>query len=154
MKLHLASDEAGAQLPEQFVENHAECGGYRRWGWKQVIENRFDWPAHYQMLEEADSSRGILPLVWQRSRLSGFLTTSPFLNRSGVVAETKTTKHALTMSSGEPAALAKTRIQILHDQERQGRLAPGGIDWVREKFDVGGTAAKVLQLHSALCGIT
>ena len=123
-------------------------------GSKQVIENSFDWPGHYQMLEKADSSRGILPLVWQSSRLSGFLTTSPFPNCSGVVAETKATKHALTVSSGEPAALAKARIQILQDQERQGSLAPGGIDWVREKFDVGGTAADVLQLHSALCGIT
>ena len=154
MKLHLASDEAEAQLPQRFVENHAECGDYRRWAWKQVIENSFDWPAHYQMLEEADSSRRILPLVWQRSRLSGFLTTSPFPNCSGVVAETQATKHALTVSSGETAALAKARIQILQDQERQGSLAPGGIDWVRETFGVGGTAAKVLQLHSALCGIT
>ena len=96
MKLHLASDEAEAQLWEQFVENHAECSNYHRWGWKQVIENSFHWPTYYLMLEEANSIRGILPLVWQRSRMFGsFLTSLPFLNCGGVVAETKATKDAL-----------------------------------------------------------
>jgi serine/alanine adding enzyme len=117
MKLHLASDEAEAQLWEQFVENHAECSNYHRWGWKQVIENSFHWPTYYLMLEEADGIRGILPLVWQRSRMFGsFLTSLPFLNCGGVVAETKAAKDAL---AAEAIALAKRlRVKYLELRHR------------------------------------
>ena len=156
MKLHLASDEAEAQLWEQFVENHAECSNYHRWGWKQVIENSFHWPTYYLMLEEANSIRGILPLVWQRSRMFGsFLTSLPFLNCGGVVAETKATKDALAVPSARPAALAKACIQFLQDQERLRRLALAGIhSGARKPRRRRHGRQRSLKLHSAHCEIT
>jgi len=67
MKIHLANGETEAQLWQQFVENHAECCNYHRWGWKRVIENSFHWRTYYLMSDEGNSVHGILPLVWQLS---------------------------------------------------------------------------------------
>lgn len=105
MKIHLANDQAKAQLWQQFIEKHLDSSNYHRWGWKQVIEQSFRWPTFYMMAEEANSIRGILPLVWQKSWMFGsFLTSLPFLNCGGVVAETKASKDALV---AEAIALAK-----------------------------------------------
>jgi FemAB-related protein (PEP-CTERM system-associated) len=73
---------------QQFVDSHLEATNFHRWGWKQVIENAFGWPTWYLMAEEAGVVRGILPLVWQKSRLFGsFVTSMPFLNAGGLVTE-------------------------------------------------------------------
>ncbi|MFY9530792.1 MAG: FemAB family XrtA/PEP-CTERM system-associated protein [Candidatus Acidiferrales bacterium] len=112
MEIHPVNDEAKAQLWQQFVEKHSECSNYHRWGWKQVIENSFHWPTFYLMAEAANTVHGILPLVWQKSRMFGsFLTSLPFLNCGGVVAENKSTKDALV---AEAIALAKQlRVEYL-----------------------------------------
>ncbi len=97
---------ADAQSPWQyFVANHNECTNYHRWPWKQVIEKSFHWPTFYFMANAGDRVEGILPLVWQKSRIFGsFLTSLPFLNCGGVVAETTAAKNALV---AEAIALAK-----------------------------------------------
>jgi FemAB-related protein (PEP-CTERM system-associated) len=84
----MAADEATARLWQQFVDDHVEASRYHRWGWKQVIERSFGWPTFYLMAEENDRVRGILPLAWQKSWVFGsFLTSLPFLNGGGIVAE-------------------------------------------------------------------
>jgi FemAB-related protein (PEP-CTERM system-associated) len=73
---------------QQFVDSRPAATNFHRWGWKQVIENAFGWPTWYLLAEEAGIVRGILPLVWQRSRLFGsFVTSMPFLNGGGIVAD-------------------------------------------------------------------
>jgi len=120
MKIHLANGETEAQLWQQFVENHAECCNYHRWGWKRVIENSFHWRTFYLMSDEGNSVHGILPLVWQKSRMFGsFLTSLPFLNCGGVVAESKPIKDALV---AEAIALAK-QLRVEHLELRH-RLNP------------------------------
>jgi len=105
MKIRLANDEADAQLWQQFVEDHIPCSNYHRWGWRQVIESSFRWPAFYLMAEEDNRIHGLLPLVWQKSWMFGsFLTSLPFLNCGGVVAESQETKEALV---AEAIALAQ-----------------------------------------------
>ena len=96
MNIHPAKSETDAPVWERFVTQHAECSNYHRWGWKQVIEKSFHWPTFYLMAEEGEVVRGILPLVWQKSRMFGsFVTSLPFLNCGGVVAESKSIKDAL-----------------------------------------------------------
>jgi serine/alanine adding enzyme len=107
MNIRKAQDARDAQLWEEFVEQHSTCSGYHRWGWKQAIENSFGWPTFYLMAEDAGGIRGILPLVWQRSRIFGsFLTSLPFLNCGGVVAEDRGAMQALV---GEAIAIAKQK---------------------------------------------
>lgn len=96
MNIRELKDDSGAQAWERFVETHEECGNYHRWGWKQVIERSFRWPTFYLMAENDGRVCGILPLVWQKSRLFGsFFTSLPFVNSGGVVAETHEAKEAL-----------------------------------------------------------
>jgi serine/alanine adding enzyme len=100
MNIHLAADENDARRWEAFAESFAQSSNYHRWGWKQVIEESFDWPTYYLMASEGDSIRGILPLAWQRSRVFGsFLTSLPFLNCAGVAAQTAEAKKALVQEA-------------------------------------------------------
>jgi FemAB-related protein (PEP-CTERM system-associated) len=115
----VANSEKEAQLWQQFVDSHAACSKYHRWGWKQVIENSFGWQTFYLMLEENSSIKGILPLVWQKSWLFGsFLTSLPFLNGGGVAAETEGAEKALVW---EAIALAR-RLGTTHVELRHRRV--------------------------------
>jgi serine/alanine adding enzyme len=90
---------------DQFVADQPDATNFHRWGWKQVIENAFGWPTFYLMAEESGAVRGVLPLVWQKSRLFGsFVTSMPFLNAGGVVAETP---EAERMLLGEAIVMAQ-----------------------------------------------
>lgn len=105
MNVRLASSGTDSQLWNDFVERHVECGNYHRWGWKQVIEHSFRWPAFYLMAFEGDRVEGILPLVWQKSWMFGsFMTSLPFLNSGGVVASSQAGKDALV---AEAVAIAQ-----------------------------------------------
>jgi serine/alanine adding enzyme len=88
VRVFCARSSQDAQSWQKFVDNHTAVTNFHRWGWKQVVESAFGWPTFYLIAEENGSVRGILPLVWQKSRLFGsFLTSLPFLNAGGVVAD-------------------------------------------------------------------
>jgi serine/alanine adding enzyme len=107
MNIRKANDARDAQAWEEFVEQNAGCSNYHRWGWKQAIENSFRWPTFYLMAEDAGRICGILPLVWQKSTFFGsFLTSLPFLNCGGVIAENQSAKDALVT---EAIAIAKQK---------------------------------------------
>jgi FemAB-related protein (PEP-CTERM system-associated) len=56
------------------------------------------------MAEEAGEISGVLPLVWQRSRLFGnFMTSLPFLNRGGIAASSREAEEALLAQAIELA---------------------------------------------------
>jgi serine/alanine adding enzyme len=107
MNIRKATDATDAQAWEDFVEQHSGCSNYHRWGWKQAIENTFHWPTFYLMAEDAGRLCGILPLVWQKSKIFGsFLTSLPFLNCGGVIGESQSAKEALVT---EAIAIAKQK---------------------------------------------
>jgi serine/alanine adding enzyme len=107
MNIGRATAESHAQAWQEFVERHEECSNYHRWGWKQVIENSFRWPTFYLWAETDGRIYGILPLVWQKSQLFGsFVTSLPFLNSGGVVAESQEARDALV---AEAIAIAKRK---------------------------------------------
>jgi FemAB-related protein (PEP-CTERM system-associated) len=96
MRIFLAKTEQDAKRWGEFVDRHPESSNYHRWGWKSVIEKSFDWPTYYLMAEEQGQIQGILPLVWQKSWMFGsFLTSLPFLNSGGVLAECPEIRGAL-----------------------------------------------------------
>jgi serine/alanine adding enzyme len=96
VKVRSAQTPADARLWERFLAHRPQSTHCHRWGWKQVIEKSFGWPTFYLLAEEKDEIRGLLPLVWQRSMLFGsFLTSVPYLNAGGVLAETQEAKDAL-----------------------------------------------------------
>ncbi len=106
---------------EEFVREQPEATSYHRWSWKQVVERAFGWPTVYLMSFDGDAVAGILPLVWQKSRLFGsFLTSMPYLNGGGIVAKDAPAARALLH---EAVRLAKD-LGVQHIELRQ-RSEPG-----------------------------
>jgi FemAB-related protein (PEP-CTERM system-associated) len=118
MKILQANSRQDSERWEQFVDNHRDATNYHRWGWRKVIESAFHWPAFYLMAETEGDVAGILPLVWQKSWLFGsFLTSLPFLNSGGIVAESCEVEQALV---GEATALAQ-KLGVEHIELRHRR---------------------------------
>jgi serine/alanine adding enzyme len=105
MNLLVADGEIDAQMWDRFVEEHSASTHYHRWGWKQVVEESFGWPAFFLIAKEEDTVQGIFPIVWQKSHMFGsFLTSLPFVNGGGVLAKTPAARDALL---AEGIALAR-----------------------------------------------
>jgi serine/alanine adding enzyme len=119
MSITLCTSPADGELWQQFVETHPDCTNYHRWGWKGVIEKSFRWPTFYLMDRDEQGVRGILPLVWQNSFLFGnFLTSMPFLNSGGVVANENKVKQALVDEAAKIALQRKARyIELRHRED-------------------------------------
>jgi len=104
LQVRRAITQDDASRWDAFVSTHSDATNFHRWGWKQVIEHAFGWPTHYLMAEEAGALRGLLPLVWQKSRLFGsYMTSMPFLNAGGVVADTREAEQLLIAEAIEIA---------------------------------------------------
>jgi FemAB-related protein (PEP-CTERM system-associated) len=90
---------------QEYVDRHELASNYHRWEWKQVIEKSFGWPTYYWAAEQNGRLQGVLPVVWQKSRLFGsFLTSLPFVNAGGILADDAATEQVLL---NEAVSLAK-----------------------------------------------
>jgi FemAB-related protein (PEP-CTERM system-associated) len=108
---------------DAFVQSHAQATNYHRWGWKQVIERAFGWRAFYLAAREGSQLRGILPIIWQKSFLFGsFMTSMPFLNGGGVLADTSEAALALTREAVALAARSGVKYLELRHREAQPEL--------------------------------
>jgi serine/alanine adding enzyme len=93
---------------DQFVADSGDDAGYHAWAWQRVFEKAFGHRAVYLIARRGDSVAGVLPLVEIRSRLFGnTLTSLPFLNYGGVVADHHDAAEAL-------AAAARLEAQARH----------------------------------------
>jgi serine/alanine adding enzyme len=106
---------------DALVNSHPDSTHCHLWGWKDVIEKSFGWKTFYLAATQDGSLRGVLPLVWQKSRLFGsFLTSMPFLNAGGILAGTPEAERALL---DEAVRIAKengaAHIELRHRRELQ-----------------------------------
>jgi serine/alanine adding enzyme len=86
MKILFAGDQH-AELWNNFVTGHEATVNYLRWQWKYVMERAFGWRTFYLLAEELGEIHGVLPLVWQNSRLFGNLLSSmPYFSEGGILA--------------------------------------------------------------------
>jgi serine/alanine adding enzyme len=104
---------------------HPNCTHYHRWAWKGVIEKTFKWPTFYLMEADEAGVRGILPLVWQKSLLFGsFLTSMPFLNAGGIVANDPAVERALVEEAVRIAGRLKAQyLELRHRNDLRLDLA-------------------------------
>src|SRR5438132_3349263 len=121
MRVFLCSNPEDGKHWEQFVDLNPLSSNYHRWKWKQVIESSFGWPTFYCIAEEDGHVRGILPIVWQKSRLFGsFMTSLPFLNAGGILGDSEGAEKSLFEE-----AVRLTRdtgsdyLELRHRQEHQ-----------------------------------
>jgi serine/alanine adding enzyme len=119
MKIVPCSSLADGQRWQEYIHGHPLSTNYHRWAWKHVIENSFGWPTYYWLAEENGKVQGILPLVWQRSRLFGsFLTSLPFLNAGGILADNGAAEQALLEEAVRLAKKVGARYLELRHREQ------------------------------------
>jgi FemAB-related protein (PEP-CTERM system-associated) len=146
MRIVVARTEADARLWQDFADHHQGASNYHRWGWKSVIEASFGWPTYYLMAEEGGQTRGILPLVWQKSRLFGsFLTSLPFFNAGGVVAEDKAAEEALIQEGIKLCQQLKARHLELRHRHDHSLGLPAKTNKVAVMMEVGPDKEKMMR---------
>ena len=124
MKISLCANPADEQRWRQYVESHVAATNYHRWHWKQVIESSFGWLTYYWIAEEKGEVHGVLPVVWQKSRLFGsFMTSLPFLNAGGILASNPVAEQALLDAAVEQAKHKGVRyLELRHREEHNLNL--------------------------------
>jgi FemAB-related protein (PEP-CTERM system-associated) len=94
---------------DAFVQSRSDAVGYHEWAWRGVFERAFGHKGVYLVARfgPAGPVVGVLPLVEIRSLLFGrTLTSLPFVNFGGVLAESDEVARALL---NEAASVAKAR---------------------------------------------
>jgi len=96
----MADDDRSAW--QDFWAIHPQCGIYHHSAWKDIIETAYGHHAPYLVARTSGVVSGVLPLVAVRSRLFGrSLTSLPFLDFSGVVADDEPSHSALLAKAEE-----------------------------------------------------
>ncbi len=134
MRIVQAHTEEEGRRWERFVESHPQCSAYHSWTWKQVLETSFGWPTYYYMAERDDSAVcGVLPLLWQKSRLFGsFLTSLPFVNYAGIAAENAEAERLLS----EQATTLARELGVRHVELRHRSAHALGDQWTQRTHRV------------------
>ena len=122
--IHVAS-ESDRDVWDAYVATRPEAAGYHEWAWRRILSGTFGHTCHYLMAvrgversvesspgasasgEPENQIVGVLPLVEIRSWLFGrSLTSLPFVNFGGVLAESDDVARALV---DRAASLARER---------------------------------------------
>ena len=94
--------DAGAW--EAYVDSRGDAAGYHSWRWREVFANAFGHESIYLIAREGNVITGVLPLVQIKSMLFGrTLTSLPFLNYGGVMADAPEVGRALVEAAHEEA---------------------------------------------------
>ena len=125
MNITLCQSQAHGNRWQKFVDREPQSTHCHRWNWKNIIENSFGWPTYYLMAEEDSAVRGVLPLVWQKSWLFGsFLSSLPYLNAGGIIAETEAAKQQLLAAAIDLAKRVRAdHLELRHQDDQQLGLA-------------------------------
>ena len=95
-RLATATDEAAWSA---FVEAHAGAEAAHLWAFHALLQRCFGAQPHRLIAERGGEIVGLLPLVAQRSFVGRFLTSVPYLNHAGVLADDAETRQALTQAA-------------------------------------------------------
>lgn len=100
----VAAGEQDQRAWDAFVDSH-DGTGYHSWAWRDVFRTAFGHRSVYLMALRGDHLEGILPLVEIRSVVFGrSLTSLPFLNYGGVVADSVEAARSLVEAARRTAA--------------------------------------------------
>jgi serine/alanine adding enzyme len=101
---------------DAFVHARPGASGYHLWMWRQVFQDAFGHECMYLLAHRANRPAGVLPLVYIKSRIFGrSLTSLPFVNYGGVVADSADVARALLEKAREVARSRRCRhIELRH----------------------------------------
>jgi FemAB-related protein (PEP-CTERM system-associated) len=101
---------------EAFAERQGDVAGYHAWGWREVFGRAFGHEAVYLAAWRNRRLVGILPMVQIKSLLFGrTLTSLPFVNYGGVIADSTEAALALTEAAeAEARARRCSHVEMRH----------------------------------------
>src|SRR5688572_18361632 len=101
---------------DAFVNARGDETGYHAWDWRRVFGDAFGHEAIYLVARRGPVIVGVLPLVLIKSVLFGnSLTSLPFLNYGGVLADDAASALALAEAAREQARTRKCRhVELRH----------------------------------------
>lgn len=116
--------DADAAAWDRFVASHPHATGYHAWGWRGVFGRAFRHESIYLAARHGAAIVGVLPLVYINSLLFGrSLTSLPFLNYGGVVADSPDIADALLDRAAQVAADRKCgHVELRHIDRRFASL--------------------------------
>jgi len=105
---------------DAFVNARADAAGYHAWDWRRVFTNAFGHEPVYLIARHGQQVTGVLPLVQIKSLLFGnSLTSLPFLNYGGVIADTANAAETLIAAASEQAQARRCKHVELRHVARQ-----------------------------------
>jgi FemAB-related protein (PEP-CTERM system-associated) len=114
--------EADRASWDAYVNSRPGATGYHAWAWREVIERTFGHAAFYLVarVDGRPDITGVLPLVEIRSRLFGrTLTSLPFVNYGGIVADNEAAAEALLAFARDLAVRRDCRhVELRHLSRR------------------------------------
>ena len=101
---------------ERYVLSRQDEAGYHAWDWQEVFAGAFGHESVYLIARRDGAVVGVLPLVEIKSLLFGHtLTSLPFLNYGGVMADDLATGQALIAASRREAVARHCRhVELRH----------------------------------------
>jgi serine/alanine adding enzyme len=105
---------------DAFVEGHTGASGYHAWAWRDVFSRAFGHESIYLIARRQQAIAGVLPLVRMSSPLFGrILTSLPFVNYGGVVADDDATERLLLNEASAIAGRLNCRhLELRHIARR------------------------------------
>jgi FemAB-related protein (PEP-CTERM system-associated) len=110
---------------DAFVRSRADATGYHLWRWRRVLEAGLGLRCHYMVATRHGKVTGVLPTAEVRSLLFGrALSSLPYVNYGGVVAEDPETASALVEHAAELARGRSLSYVLLRHRQRQMHELP------------------------------
>jgi FemAB-related protein (PEP-CTERM system-associated) len=119
----VASADQGTEW-DAFVRSRADASGYHLWRWRRVFEVGLGLRCHYVIATRHGRVTGVLPTAEVRSPLFGrALSSLPYVNYGGVVAEDCETASALVdYAAGLARARSLSYVLLRHRQRQMHEL--------------------------------
>jgi FemAB-related protein (PEP-CTERM system-associated) len=145
MKILVAGDQH-AERWNNFVTAHPAGVNYLRWQWKYVMDRAFGWRSFYLLAEESGQIHGVLPLVWQKSRLFGnVLSSMPYFSEAGILATSKVAEDLLLSEAISLARNLKSKHLELRQMTKLAADLPLKSDRVAMVLDLYPAPEKMIQ---------
>jgi FemAB-related protein (PEP-CTERM system-associated) len=142
----LVADEQHAELWNNFVTGRDASVNYLRWQWKHVMERAFGWRTFYLIAEDTGQIHGVLPLVWQKSRLFGsVLSSMPYFSEGGILAATPDVEELLLTEAISLARNLKSKRVILRQATKLAADLPPKTDRVILVLDLDSDPETMMQ---------
>jgi FemAB-related protein (PEP-CTERM system-associated) len=138
----IAISAGDAPAWDAFIARAPGASSYLRWGWLELLAGEFRLPRVALAVRDGSRLRGALPLVQQSNPVHGiFLTSLPFVNYGGLVAEDCDAARALVDACAAETRRRRARQAELRQLPGAPLDLPAATHKVRPVLDLPADAA-------------